>query len=141
MRAAPLEAATSSADGLPIAVVPVEFSGEIWFWNGPSPFHLVTVPEDLCDALDAAAGMVSHGWGMIPVKVSIGDTDPTHEKGAPASGRSALLSWVQLSPPGPATPSRHERHELADLGDLGQHQIIDHPELIDPRVSEGLLPS
>ena len=55
----------------------MEFSGEIWFWRGPSPFHFVTVPEDLCDALDATAGMVSYGWGMIPVKVSIGDTDWT----------------------------------------------------------------
>jgi len=53
----------------------MEFSGEIWFWKGPSPFHFVTVPEDLCDALDATAGLVSYGWGMIPVRVRIGDTD------------------------------------------------------------------
>jgi hypothetical protein len=52
----------------------MEFSGEIWFWKGPSPFHFVTVPEDLCDALDATAGLVSYGWGMIPVSVRIGDT-------------------------------------------------------------------
>ena len=53
----------------------MEFSGEIWFWKGPSPFHFVTVPEDFCDALDATAGLVSYGWGMIPVRVTIGDTD------------------------------------------------------------------
>ncbi len=53
----------------------MEFSGEIWFWKGPSPFHFVTVPEDFCDALDATAGMVSYGWGMIPARVRIGDTD------------------------------------------------------------------
>jgi hypothetical protein len=52
----------------------MEFSGEIWFWKGPSPFHFVTVPEDFCDALDATAGMVSYGWGMIPVQVRIGET-------------------------------------------------------------------
>ena len=52
----------------------MEFSAEIWFWKGPSPFHFVTVPEDLCDALDATAGMVSYGWGMIPVQVRIGAT-------------------------------------------------------------------
>lgn len=52
----------------------MEFSGEIWFWKGPSPFHFVTVPEELCDALDATAGLVSYGWGMIPVQVRIGDT-------------------------------------------------------------------
>jgi hypothetical protein len=55
----------------------MEFSGEIWFWKGPSPFHFVTVPEDQCDALDATAGLVSYGWGMIPVRLRIGDTDWT----------------------------------------------------------------
>jgi hypothetical protein len=54
--------------------VELEFSGEMWFWRGPSPFHFVTVPEELCDALDATAGLVSYGWGMIPVSVRIGDT-------------------------------------------------------------------
>jgi hypothetical protein len=54
--------------------VELEFSGEIWHWKGPSPFHFVTVPEELCDALDATAGLVSYGWGMIPVSVRIGDT-------------------------------------------------------------------
>jgi hypothetical protein len=53
----------------------LEFSGEIWHWKGPSPFHFVTVPEDLCDALDATAGLVSYGWGMIPVSASIGGTE------------------------------------------------------------------
>jgi hypothetical protein len=24
--------------------VELEFSGEVWFWRGPSPFHFVTVP-------------------------------------------------------------------------------------------------
>ena len=55
----------------------LEFSGEIWHWKGPSPFHFVTVPEELCDALDTTAGLVSYGWGMIPVRVSIGGTDWT----------------------------------------------------------------
>ena len=35
------------------------------------------MPEELCDALDATAGLVSYGWGMIPVRVSIGGTDWT----------------------------------------------------------------
>ena len=52
----------------------LEFSGEVWHWRGPSPFHFITVPEELCDALEATAGMVSYGWGMIPVTVSIGGT-------------------------------------------------------------------
>jgi hypothetical protein len=57
--------------------VDLEFSAEVWYWRGPSPFHFVTVPEELCDALDATAGLVSYGWGMIPVRATIGNTDWT----------------------------------------------------------------
>ena len=51
------------------------FSGPIWFWRGPSPFHFVTVPDDECGALEAAAALVSYGWGMIPVTARIGGTE------------------------------------------------------------------
>ena len=52
----------------------LEFSGEIWFWKGPAPWHFVTVPVEECRALDAAAAAVTYGWGMIPVTVQIGKT-------------------------------------------------------------------
>ena len=52
----------------------LEFSGEIWHWRGPSPYHFVTVPEDDCAALESVAPMVSYGWGMIPVSARIGET-------------------------------------------------------------------
>ena len=55
----------------------LEFSGEVWYWRGPSPFHFVTVPEDDCRELESAAQCVSYGWGMIPVAARIGDTDWT----------------------------------------------------------------
>jgi hypothetical protein len=55
----------------------VEFSGEMWFWRGPSPWHFVTVPEDQCGALEAAAAAVTYGWGMIPVAARIGRTEWT----------------------------------------------------------------
>ena len=51
-----------------------EFEGEVWYWRGPSPFHFVTVPEDQCHEIKAIAGFVTYGWGMIPAKVRIGDT-------------------------------------------------------------------
>ncbi|MEV4540411.1 DUF1905 domain-containing protein [Micromonospora echinaurantiaca] len=53
----------------------LEFSGEIWFWRGPAPWHFVTVPDEQCAALEATATLVSHGWGMIPVTARIGATD------------------------------------------------------------------
>ena len=52
----------------------LEFAGEIWFWRGPAPFHFVTVPDDECAQLEAAAPAVSYGWGMIPAAVRIGRT-------------------------------------------------------------------
>jgi len=52
----------------------LEFSGEIWYWRGPSPFHYVTVPEHQSGEIRAVASMVSYGWGVIPVTARIGKT-------------------------------------------------------------------
>ena len=52
----------------------LEFSGELWFWRGPAPWHFVTVPDEKCGALEAASPAVSYGWGMIPVTASVGGT-------------------------------------------------------------------
>ena len=55
----------------------LEFSGEIWFWRGPAPYHFVSVPDDHCGPIEAASPEVSYGWGMIPVTVRIGRTEWT----------------------------------------------------------------
>ncbi|HEY3013507.1 MAG TPA: DUF1905 domain-containing protein [Nocardioides sp.] len=55
----------------------LEFSGEVWFWRGPSPWHFVTVPEEECAELEDSSAFVSYGWGMIPVAVRIGETEWT----------------------------------------------------------------
>ena len=55
----------------------LEFSGEVWFWRGPSPYHFVTVPEDESVELQAMSALVTYGWGMIPVEVRIGSTQWT----------------------------------------------------------------
>jgi hypothetical protein len=52
----------------------LQFTGALWFWKGPSPWHFVTVPEDECAELESAAALVSYGWGMIPVTARIGGT-------------------------------------------------------------------
>ncbi|MFD0517490.1 DUF1905 domain-containing protein [Paractinoplanes durhamensis] len=52
----------------------LEFSGEMWFWRGPAPWHFVTVPEDQCQEIAETASMVTYGWGMIPVAARIGRT-------------------------------------------------------------------
>ena len=53
----------------------IEFSGEIWFWRGPAPWYFVTVPEAQSSDLKAILGFVTYGWGMIPVKARIGNTE------------------------------------------------------------------
>ncbi len=52
----------------------LEFSGEVWFWRGPSPYHFVTVPEDESAELQDASAAVTYGWGMIPVEARLGAT-------------------------------------------------------------------
>lgn len=55
----------------------LEFSGELWFWRGPAPWHFVTVPDEDCELLQATSSAVTYGWGMIPVGARIGATDWT----------------------------------------------------------------
>ena len=52
----------------------IHFSGKIWFWRGPAPFHFVTVPAEQSHDLHHISGSVTYGWGMIPATVSIGGT-------------------------------------------------------------------
>ncbi|MDX2004376.1 MAG: DUF1905 domain-containing protein [Meiothermus sp.] len=53
----------------------LEFSGKIWEWRGPAPFYFVSVPEEQSQAIKSAERLLTYGWGMIPVKVCIGQTE------------------------------------------------------------------
>jgi hypothetical protein len=50
------------------------FSGEIWFWKGPAPWYFISVPDEESREMEAASGLVSYGWGVIPVMAQIGST-------------------------------------------------------------------
>jgi Domain of unknown function (DUF1905) len=52
----------------------LEFSGEIWQWRGPAPWYFVTVPEEQSQVIKAVSRLVTYGWGVIPVRVQIGET-------------------------------------------------------------------
>jgi len=54
--------------------VELEFSGEVWEWRGPSPFHFVSVPDEQSAELESLSSHVTYGWGMIPVEATIGAT-------------------------------------------------------------------
>jgi hypothetical protein len=84
----------------------LEFSGEMWFWKGPAPWHFVTVPDDECRELEATSALVSYGWGMIPVAATIGRTRWTTSL-FPKDGRYIVpvKTWVR-------------RAEQLDVGDV-----------------------
>lgn len=52
----------------------VEFSGEVFEWRGPAPFHFVRVPENVAEEIGEEAARISYGWGMIPGVLTLGDT-------------------------------------------------------------------
>ncbi len=53
----------------------LEFSGEIVHWRGPAPYHFVAVPDEESAAIEAVSGLVTYGWGVIPVRARIGRTE------------------------------------------------------------------
>lgn len=53
----------------------IEFTGPIWFWRGPAPFYFVTIPEPYSGDIRAISRFVTYGWGVIPVRVRIGQTE------------------------------------------------------------------
>ena len=50
------------------------FSGPIFTWRGPAPFYYVAVPDDDSDDIRDIANAVTYGWGVIPVRATIGRT-------------------------------------------------------------------
>ena len=52
----------------------VEFSGRLFEWRGPSPYHFVALTPEACDGVTQLAAEVSYGWGVVPVSVIIGAT-------------------------------------------------------------------
>ena len=56
---------------------PMQFVGELFEWRGPSPYHYIRVPADLCEELRELSPLLTYGWGVIPVTVRIGDGEWT----------------------------------------------------------------
>ena len=50
------------------------FSGEVFYWRGPSPWHFVAMPDRASAEIAAIASAVTYGWGVIPVTARIGET-------------------------------------------------------------------
>ncbi len=57
------------------APVDLRFSGELYHWRGPAPFHFIRVPEAESAAIKDVSSLVTYGWGVVPVKARIRGTD------------------------------------------------------------------
>ena len=55
----------------------LNFASDMFEWRGPSTFYFVRVPDEEAARIAEVASMVTYGWGVIPVTVSIGATTAT----------------------------------------------------------------
>jgi hypothetical protein len=47
------------------------FESSIIYWRGPAPFFYAPVPDEHVDEIRRASKLVSYGWGVIPVDVTL----------------------------------------------------------------------
>lgn len=52
-----------------------EFEAEIWYWRGPTPYFFASMPKESYPEIKGVSNFITYGWGMIPVKVTIGGTE------------------------------------------------------------------
>ena len=55
----------------------LNFAGDMFEWRGPSPFYFVRVPDVEAARIAEVASMVTYGWGVIPVTMTIGSSTVT----------------------------------------------------------------
>ncbi|MGI8416958.1 MAG: DUF1905 domain-containing protein [Nakamurella sp.] len=76
----------------------LEFTGELFYWRGPAPYHFVSVPDGGCADLKEISRSVSYGWGVIPVTVRIGETEWTTSPFPKDGGYVVpVKSWVRAA--------------------------------------------
>lgn len=68
----------------------IEFSGEVFEWRGPAPFHFVRVPEDVAEEIGEEAARISYGWGMIPGVLTL-----AAPAGTPRCGPRTAATWCR----------------------------------------------
>ena len=52
-----------------------EFETTLVEWRGPSPFYFAPVPAEMSSEIKALAKTLSYGWGVVPVRARIGETE------------------------------------------------------------------
>lgn len=72
------------------------FEAELWLYEGPDPWHFVTVPEDISDEIRELAASRRRGFGSVRVKVRIGPSEWATSL-FPDSGKHTYLLPVRKS--------------------------------------------
>jgi Domain of unknown function (DUF1905) len=52
--------------------VQFRFEAEVIHWRGPSPYFFAAIPEEHAAEIRRITRLVTYGWGMTPVDVTIG---------------------------------------------------------------------
>ena len=52
-----------------------EFDAEVFQWRGPAPYFFVKTPDDANAFLQDHLTELTYGWGVIPARVRIGNTE------------------------------------------------------------------
>ena len=52
----------------------LEITGEVVEWRGPAPHHFVALPQDAAREVADVAALVTYGWGVVPVVVTLGSS-------------------------------------------------------------------
>lgn len=89
-----------------------EFDAEVFQWRGPAPYFFVATPPDVDDFLHAHLGELTYGWGVIPARVGIGDTEVTTSLIRPALFPRATANCPQHTACPVQTRSLAPRREL-----------------------------
>jgi Domain of unknown function (DUF1905) len=56
-------------------VTPFSFEAEVIHWRGPSPYFFAAIPGALTEKVRRITPLVTYGWGMTPVAVTIKGVD------------------------------------------------------------------
>jgi hypothetical protein len=50
------------------------FKAKIWVYEGPSPWHFVSLPSAESEEITREYKFIKRGWGSLPIKATIGGT-------------------------------------------------------------------
>ena len=51
------------------------FNAKVWIYPGVGSWHFVTLPQETTDTIDFYFSHLKRGWGSLPVKVRVGESE------------------------------------------------------------------